>query len=150
MSYQIGEWTNFGDISPWHGQLWIKNAFVDNTDDFAEVVEIIGPYDLESLAYNQLMIIQGSIYIPLHDEAKVESALDVIGKTPSLATWIDLALAFHAYAGVEYDFEEVVQVGANLDLKRRQELYNGSANEADIILHGNTKIENYLRKNQLA
>jgi hypothetical protein len=146
MKHHINTWTNFGDVSPWHGQLWINNACVDNDSDFAEVVEIIGPSDLESLAYNQLLIIQGSIYMPLDDRDKVKSALDIVGKTPSLATWIDLALAFHAYHGIDQYQQEVVQIGSKLDLKGMW----GFVEESDIVLHGNAKIENYLTNNQLS
>ena len=148
--YQVGEWTNFGDVSPWHGQLWIKNAFVDSTEDFAECVQTIGPGVLECLADNQLLIEVGSIYMPLHDKAKVKSALDVIGKTPSLATWIDLALAFHAYWGMERDSwngATVLQIGTELDTTC---LRSGvDPMESDIVLHGNNKLQNYLAKTYL-
>jgi len=138
--YTHNEWTNFGDISPWHGQLWVKNAHVDNTDDFAECIEIIGPGYL-GLSDNQLMIVHGSIYMPIDDPERVKSALDCTGDTPSMANWITLMLAFHAYYGIEPDAyfpQEIVQIGKS----------EGGLT-ADVILHGNAKIENYLKREVL-
>ena len=145
--YKVGEWTNFGDVSPWHGQIWIKNAFADSTEDFAECVQTIGSMEIECLADNQLLIEVGSIYMPLHDSAKVKSALDVIGKTPSLATWIDLALAFHAYSGIEVDYQHVIQIGKELDTTCQR--IGADTTDSDIVLHGNAKIKNYLSTNYL-
>lgn len=141
--YTHNDWTNFGDVSPWHGQLWIRDAFVDSTDDFAEVIEIIGPGSFQGLADNQILIVRGSIYIPIDDKAKVANALDCIGKTHSLATWIDLALAFRAYHGIDPDIycpQEVVQVGA---------IDTGEGLPADVVLHGNASIKSYLKKEVL-
>ena len=145
--YKVGEWTNFGDLSPWHGQLWIKNAFVDSTEEFAECVQIIGSSELECLADNQLLIEVGSIYMPLHDSAKVKSALDVIGKTTSLADWIDFALAFHAYWGIERDCATVLQIGKRLDTTCQ--CIGADTMDSDIVLHGNNKLQNYLAKTYL-
>jgi hypothetical protein len=139
-------WINFGDVSPWHGQLWINNAHPDNDDDFAEVVQIIGPSDLESLAYNQLMIVQGSIYIPLHDKERVRQALDCIGVDYDDATWIDIALAFDAYHGVDQNSIEIVQIGKTAD-KQREYV---ETMQPDTVLAHNAKIENYLSRNQLS
>ena len=149
--YKVGEWTNFGDVSPWHGQIWIKNPPVESAyiplEDFAECVQTIGSMEIECLADNQLLIEVGSIYIPLHDKSKVESALDIIGKTPSLATWIDLALAFHAYSGVEVDYQHVIQIGKGLDTTCQR--IGAGTMDSDIVLHGNAKIKNYLSANYL-
>lgn len=141
--YQFGDWTNFGDCSVYHGQLWIKNATVDNTDDFAECVETLH-YD--ALGENQILVVCGSIYMP-DDRDKVKSALDVIGKTPSQANWIDKALAFHAYGGSDEESmggQTVVQLGSKVI-----EGYSGNTLEADTILHGNTNLSKYIRENFL-
>lgn len=141
--YQFGDWTNFGDCSVYGGQLWIKNATVDNTDDFAECVETL---HYEALGENQVLVVCGSIYIP-DDQQKVKSALDIIGKSPSQANWIDKALAFHAYGGSEkdtYGGETVVQLGSKVI-----ENYLGDYQDADIVLHGNTNLRKYIRENFL-
>jgi len=147
--YQLNEWTNFGDVSPEHGQLWIKDATVDSDQDFAECVEVHAGRDV-GLAENQYMVRRGSIYMPIDDRKKVESALDVIGCTPSLATWIDKALAFHAYHGVDMDTFggfEIVQVGKTIDDLNAS---GTTCDDPDVILHGNASIGKYLADNALA
>lgn len=146
-AWEYNNWSNFGDMSPEHGQTWIKNTYPDSTQDFAECVEVISGSDV-GLADNQYLIQRGSIYMPLDDKDKVESALGVIDKTPSLATWIDKALAFHAYHGMDLDTFggfEVVQVGKTLD----DWTANGTTHESDTLLHGNASIEKYIRENYL-
>lgn len=148
MPYEINNWTNFGDVSPDHGQLWICDAYPDSTQDFAECVEIIGGSDI-GLADNQYRIQRGSIYMPLDDARKVASALGVIGKTSSLATWIDKALAFHAYHGADPDYHgfEIVQHGKRLD----DWTASGTTCDApDVVLHGNASLTKYLAQNWLA
>lgn len=147
--YQINDWTNFGDVSPEHGQVWIRDATVDSDQDFAECVEIIAGRDV-GLADNQYMIWRGSIYIPLHDSERMTAALECIGKTPSLATWIDKAMAFHAYAGMDQDTFggfEIVQVGKRLD---DWTAAGTTCTEPDKVLHGNASIMKYLAREYLA
>lgn len=141
-NYDYGTWTNFGDISPYHGQLWINNATVDNDSDYAECVEIINCREHDG-PENCYRITCGTIYIP-DDKTKRESALGVIGETPSLATWIDLALAFHAHAGVEADTYggiTIVQFGKTQDSRETV--------DPDLVLHGNCKVSKYIRNEYL-
>ena len=143
MNYQVNDWTNFGDVNVEHGQLWIKNAFSDSTEDFAECVRIFSASEFGG-PDNVYVIERGSIYIPLDDAEKVKSALDVIGKSLSCATWIDLALAFEAYHGIELDAwggREVVSVGKPEDAKESVDV--------DKVLRGNASIRKYLRENYL-
>ena len=137
--FNFGDWTNFGDVSPYHGQLWIKDARVDNDSDFAECVEIINASEFGG-ADNVYMITRGSIYIP-DDKTKRKSALDCIDKTPSLATWIDLALAFHAYHGVEPDTWGGI---TNVQIGKAKEARNTIS--IDVVLHGNASIRRYIEK----
>lgn len=131
--YISGQWVNVGDISPWHGQLWIKDEGPDQ--DYAECVEVISPADLESLADNQLLVTIGSVYMPDYDK---DSRLSIIGKTPSLATWLDYAIACIAYSGIDpniYNGQIVVQHGRTV--------YEYSE-KPDIVLHGNSDMQRHI------
>jgi hypothetical protein len=141
-------WTNYGDVNPWHGQLWIKDAYADSTEDSAECVEIISPCDFEALADNQLLIMTGSLYIPLHDTEAMKQRLDVIGKTPSLANWVDYALASHAYGGIEKDSETVAQFSKEVGDSGSYRHYVDPM-ESDIVLHGNKTALAYIEDNFL-
>lgn len=146
-NYQHNSWINFGDSSPDYGQTWILDAFVDNTQDYAECVKVMSGVELFGPS-NIYIIERGSIYMPLDDADKVASALGVIGMTPSLATWIDKALAFDAYHGMDRDTWgglEVVSIGKILD----QNALESFPYDIDAQLHGNASISKYLRDNYL-
>ena len=138
-------WVSYGDISPWHGQLWIK-APESEDQDFAECVEIIGPGDFEILAENQVMIVRGSIYMPLDDPKRMKAALDCAGSDIETASWIEKAYACNAYHGIDpdtYGGKAIVQIGAKPgDVLSRRAI---EPETPDITLHGNAKLENYIR-----
>lgn len=142
-NYELKDWTNFGDISPEHGQLWVKGAHVDNTEDFAEVVEIRCATDFGG-PDNVYIICGGSIYIPLDDETKMESALDCICVSPSQATWIDKMLGCEAYSGIDTDSMQIVSVGKVTDTDAMPHGW-----EVETQLHGNRSISKWLAKEYL-
>ena len=135
------EWKNYGDVSPWHGQLWLRVG----GEDWAECVEIIGPGDFECLADNQIMIEFGSVFIS-PQWADWQSALECVGfEFNGPPEFMTLAMSFHAYRGQEYDTyqpRQIVQFGAKPEIESMPSWVDPL--KADIVLHGNTKPENYI------
>lgn len=134
--------TNFGDISPDHGQTWI--AF--GGDDYAVCVEIISGSDI-SLADNQYLIKRGSIYFSPHNwNAALEAVgFDIIGPPE----YLEIAYAFNVYHGYDRDHWggfEIVQIGKIVN----DWCASGTAcAEPDKVLHGNTSISRYLESEWL-
>ena len=132
---------NFGDISIWHNQTWI--AF--GGDDYAECVETISSFDLETLADNQLRIERGSIYF---SPRNWDSALDCCGiDRIGPPEYYELAYAFKAYQGVDSEWVEIVQFGKNPITDFMQRPWD--VETANTILHGNKSAENYLEEEYL-
>lgn len=147
--WQHNEWTNFGDMSPEHGQTWILDANADDTQDYAECVKIWCVDSALGGPDNVYIIERGSIYMPLDDADKLASALDVIDCAPSLATWVDKALAFDAYYGMDRDVNgfDIVAVGKVTDEDGLDAMPHGW--DVETTLHGNASIGKYLRDNYL-
>mgnify|MGYP003673049102 CR=1 FL=1 len=148
--WQHNEWANFGDVSTEHGQTWILDATVDSEQDYAECVKIWGVSNAFGGPDNVYVIERGSIYMPLDDSEKVSCALGCSGFTPSLATWIDKALAFETYHGMDRDIYnglEIVAVGKVTDQDGLDAMPHGW--EIETQLHGNASIDKYLRDNFL-
>lgn len=136
------EYENFGDVSPQHGQTWIRYG----GDDYADVVEILSGSDA-GLADNQYMIRQGSIYFSPQNWDSAMACCDTGIYGPP--TYADIAYAFNAYQGFDLDTYggfEIVQVGSKPD----DWTASGTTCESpDVVLHGNASIENYIRQNWL-
>lgn len=136
------EWRNYGDVSPEHGQTWIRYGDYD----YAECVEILSGSDI-GLADNQYMIERGSIYFSPDRWDDAMSCCDTgIYGPPEFA---DIAYAFHAYQGMERDTWggfAIVQIGKTVDDWTAQ---GTTCDSPDIVLHGNASIARYLESNYL-
>lgn len=134
--------TNFGDISPDHGQTWIAPG----GDDYADCVEIISGSDI-SLADNQYMIQSGSIHFsPSNWNAALKTVgFDVIGPPE----YLEIAYAFNTYQGYDRDLWhgfEIVQIGKIAD----DWCASGTTcDDPDKVLHGNASICKYLESEWL-
>ena len=142
MTYGLAEYENFGDVSPQHGQTWIRYG----GDDYADCVEILSGSDV-GLADNQYMIRRGSVYFSPWAWDSAMSCCDTGIYGPP--TYADIAYAFNAYQGIDLDTWggfEIVQIGAKPDDFCAR---GTTCDSPDKILHGNTCIEKYLRENWL-
>lgn len=135
-------WTNYGDVSPQHGQTWIRRG----GDDYADCVTILSGSDI-GLADNQYMIERGSIYFsPDNWNSALDCCDSGIYGPPE---YLDVAYAFQAYQGIErdtFDGFAIVQVGKTLDDWTAR---GASCEEPDCVLHGNASISRYLENNYL-
>ena len=137
-------YTNFGDVSISHGQVWIAN---DGDSDFAPVVETHSGADI-GLADNQYRIERGTIYFSSDNwnAAMQCCGIDRIGPPD----FLEIAYAFYAYQGFDRDCYggfEIVQVGKTLD---DWTAAGTTCHDPDTVLHGNARIEKYLAENYLA
>lgn len=147
------DWNYSGDMNLEHGGFFWK---VTPGDDFAEAVEVIPHSDVGGPDC-MWWVHKGSIYLP-EDMDKRRSALaccgysltdtgdveDGTGTVYSLDTLDGMTLlvdAFNAYHGIERDHvDTVVQIGKLTDYDP------DPVAEPDVILRGNAKLRNYVRR----
>ena len=130
------QWVNMGDVSPEHGQLWIKYG----GEDYAECVEVLTDNVL-NLGSNQYMINRGTIYFNSSTWNNAMQCFDSGIYGPP--EYLEVAYMFNAYSGMEldsYDGSEIIQVGKDSDCED---------SNPDIVLHGNTSISKYIKDNFL-
>lgn len=132
------DWTNHGDVSPEHGQLWLK---AESGDDFASVVEVLTGSEI-GLADNQYLIVSGSVY--MGNDKTIESAIECTGyPEQEKREFLNVAESVVRYAGFDSDAmnpQTVVQVGKNPDPFTTP--YDPT--EPDVVLHGNASIARYI------
>lgn len=138
----MSDWKNFGDVSPEHGQVWLKKG----DDDYAEVVVIYGGSDV-GLADNQYMIETGTVFI---DHDKDEEVLECAGWDNYEDDFLSLAYCHYLHSGMDWvwqnNYPQFVQVGKELD----DYTACGTTCEApDVVLHGNASISKYIAENFL-
>ena len=140
--YNLDQYENFGDVSPEHGQTWIRYG----GNDYADCVTIISGSDI-GIADNQYMIEAGSIYLSPDNWDSALSCCDTGIYGPP--EYHQVAYAFFAYMGMDRDIYggfEIVQVGAKPDDWTAR---GTTCEEPDTVLHGNASIEKYLSENYL-
>jgi hypothetical protein len=138
----LNDYENFGDVSPQHGQTWIRFG----GDDYADVVEILSGSDA-GLADNQFMVRRGSVYFSPQNWDSAMSCCDTGIYGPP--TYAHIAYAFYAYEGFDQDSYggfEIVQVGSKPDDFCAM---GTTCDSPDTVLHGNASIEKYIRQNWL-
>lgn len=132
------KWHYLGDIDIRHGGFyWQESGY----DDHVYCVRVTPCSDAGG-PDNLWHIESGSIYIPQDKPAP----LDIIGVEPDKATRFDIAYAWFAYRGMDTDSQTFVRIG-------KQDEYagpNGWNPEPDVVLRGNAKLRNYVRREFLA
>jgi len=138
----VNQWENFGDVSPQHGQTWIRYG----GEDYAEIVQVLCGSDV-GLAENQYLIGTGDIYFSAENW---DSALDCVGfDTYGPPPYSEAAYAFNAYQGFDQDIWvgfEIVQVGKQADDFCAMD---STCDDPDVVLHGNASFAKYLQQNYL-
>jgi len=134
------KWKYSGDVDLEHGGFyWLD----EGDEDFVTAVDVIPCSDAGG-PDNLFYIESGTIYLPT-DRDKQESILSVIGMTPEDASRDDFIYAAKAYAGLERDSEEVIQIG-----KAEEPYRSGGWNpEPDTVLRGNARLIRYVERNYL-
>lgn len=130
-------WNYIGDINLEHGGFFWKE---DGANDYVLAVDVIPCSDAGG-PDNKFVIEVGSIYLPINDAVRMQSALDTIGETIESASRADIVYAFKAYHGLDDRAEYCVQIGKNED-----ETSIGWNPEPDRILRSNAKLKNYVKR----
>jgi len=131
-------WNYNGDMNlTYGGYFWQESGYADHV----YCVEVI-PYSDMGGADNLFIIELGSIYLPVDDAAMIRRALECIGTTPEAATRADMVYAFKAYTGQDVRENVTVQIGKELDPYTT----NHREPTVDVVLRGNVKLKNYVRR----
>ena len=130
-------WHYFGDVNIEYGGLYIQQS---GYADHVFAVEVIAGSDL-GFADCQFIVNRGSIFIG-HDKNWIEIALQCCGQ--SLADkpdWKQIALAVHAYRGMDIDGKNTYQIGklTNHDPDMAQEF------NPDYQLRGGSSLRRFIR-----
>lgn len=130
-------WNYCGDVDIWHGGFyWQESGY----DDHVYAVEII-PESHIGGRDNVALVQWGSIFIG-DDIARHKSALDGCGYPYETATRVQLVESMFAYAGLDDSDTRLIQIG-----KDPEDMPRDSFGDIDILLHGNTRLKQYVESN---